>query len=155
MLLQAECEVLDRKMAGLRADMGEQAAEVHRSHKFNSGATEPTGDSSPTKLASGLLGTAEVLPICMLSTCVLLMPLLSMSRIGMLRSASSLLQCSHKSDSGVTEPTDDSLPSKLATGLLGTAKVLRICMLSTPLLSVSLAFMPLLLITSLSMSSVR
>lgn len=60
--VQAECEVVDRKMATLKADIGEQAAEVHRSHKFNSGATEPTGDSSPTKLASGLIGTAEVLP---------------------------------------------------------------------------------------------
>lgn len=58
--VQAECEVVDRKMATLKADIGEQAAEVHRSHKFNSGATEPTGDSSPTKLASGLIGTAEV-----------------------------------------------------------------------------------------------
>ena len=48
-------------MATLKADIGDQAAEVHRSHKFNSGATEPTGDSSPTKLASGLVGTAEVL----------------------------------------------------------------------------------------------
>ena len=61
--LQAECEVLDRKMAALKADMGEQAAEVHRSHKFNSGATEPTGESSPGKLASGLLATAEVTPL--------------------------------------------------------------------------------------------
>lgn len=50
-------------MATLKADIGDQAAEVHRSHKFNSGATEPTGDSSPTKLASGLVGTAEVLLI--------------------------------------------------------------------------------------------
>lgn len=49
-------------MATLKADIGEQAAEVHRNHKFNSGATEPTGDSSPTKLASGLAGTAEVMP---------------------------------------------------------------------------------------------
>lgn len=57
---QADSEVLDRKMAALQADIGEQAAEVHRNHKFNSGATEPTGESSPTKLASGLLGTAEV-----------------------------------------------------------------------------------------------
>ena len=47
-------------MAALQAEIGEQAAEVHRNHKFNSGATEPTGESSPTKLASGLLGTAEV-----------------------------------------------------------------------------------------------
>ena len=58
--MQAECEVLDRKMASLKADIGEQAAEVHRNHKFNSGATEPTGKSSPTKLSSGLVGTAEV-----------------------------------------------------------------------------------------------
>lgn len=48
-------------MATLKADIGDQAAEVHRSHKFSSGATEPTGASSPTKLASGLVGTAEVL----------------------------------------------------------------------------------------------
>lgn len=61
--LQAECEVLDRKMATLKADIGDQAAEVHRSHKFNSGATEPTGESSPTKLASGLVGTAEVMQL--------------------------------------------------------------------------------------------
>ncbi|KAL0050998.1 hypothetical protein WJX82_000304 [Trebouxia sp. C0006] len=61
--LQVECEVLDRKMATLKADIGDQAAEVHRSHKFNSGATEPTGDSSPTKLASGLVGTAEVMQL--------------------------------------------------------------------------------------------
>lgn len=57
---QAECEVYERKMAALKADIGEQAAEVHRNHKFNSGATEPTGEPSLTKLASGLVGTAEV-----------------------------------------------------------------------------------------------
>ena len=47
-------------MAALQAEIGEQAAEVHRNHKFSSGATEPTGESSPTKLASGLVGTAQV-----------------------------------------------------------------------------------------------
>ena len=56
-------------MATLKADIGEQAAEVHRSHKFNSGATEPTGDSSPTKLASGLVGTAEVMPVIQMNNC--------------------------------------------------------------------------------------
>ena len=49
-------------MAALKADIGEQAAEVHRNHKFNSGATEPTGEPSLTKLALGLVGTAEVCP---------------------------------------------------------------------------------------------
>lgn len=57
-------------MATLKADIGEQAAEVHRNHKFNSGATEPTGDSSPTKLASGLVGTAEVMPTIQLDASV-------------------------------------------------------------------------------------
>ena len=56
-------------MATLKADIGEQAAEVHRNHKFNSGATEPTGESSPTKLASGLVGTAEVMPAVQMDTC--------------------------------------------------------------------------------------
>ena len=56
-------------MATLKADIGEQAAEVHRNHKFNSGATEPTGDSSPTKLASGLVGTAEVMPTIQMDVC--------------------------------------------------------------------------------------
>lgn len=60
LVLQTDSEVLDRKMAALQADIGEQAAAVHRNHKFNSGATEPAGESSPTKLASGLVGTAEV-----------------------------------------------------------------------------------------------
>ncbi|KAL3152273.1 hypothetical protein ABBQ32_001347 [Trebouxia sp. C0010 RCD-2024] len=61
--IQAECEVYERKMAALKADIGEQAAEVHRNHKFNSGATEPTGEPSLTKLASGLVGTAEVMQL--------------------------------------------------------------------------------------------
>lgn len=61
--IQAECEVYERKMAALKADIGEQAADVHRNHKFNSGATEPTGEPSLTKLASGLVGTAEVMQL--------------------------------------------------------------------------------------------
>ena len=60
--MQAESEVLGRKMAALQGVIAEQAAEVHRSNKFNSGATEPSAGSSPTKLNSGLAGTAEVLP---------------------------------------------------------------------------------------------
>lgn len=80
LVVQAECEVLDRKMAALQAEMREQAAEVHRNHKFNSGATEPTGESSPTKLASGLVGTAEV---CIHSHATCLVCMLSSERVHM------------------------------------------------------------------------
>ena len=59
-MFQAEAEVLARKMAALQGNIAEQAAEVHRCNKFNSGAKEPSAGSSPTKLASGLAGTAEV-----------------------------------------------------------------------------------------------
>lgn len=47
-------------MAALEGHIAEQAAEVHRSNKFDSGAKGPSADCSPTKLASGLAGTAEV-----------------------------------------------------------------------------------------------
>lgn len=47
-------------MAALEGDIAEQAAEVHRSNKFDSGVKGPSADSSLTKLASGLAGTAEV-----------------------------------------------------------------------------------------------
>jgi hypothetical protein len=47
-------------MAALKQDISEQAAEAAQRHKFNSGATEPTGDSSPRRLTSGLAATAEV-----------------------------------------------------------------------------------------------
>ena len=60
--MQAEVEILDRKLAALKQEMNEQAADIAQRHKFNSGATEPTGQSSPRRLASGLAATAEASP---------------------------------------------------------------------------------------------
>ncbi len=57
--VQAEVEILDRKLAALKQEMNEQAVDIAQRHKFNSGATEPTGQSSPRRLASGLAATAE------------------------------------------------------------------------------------------------
>ena len=53
-------EVLDRKMAVLKQDISVQAAEAAHKHKFNSGTSEPSGDCSPEKLASGVAATAQV-----------------------------------------------------------------------------------------------
>ena len=58
--IQAETEVLARKLAALQGNIAEQAAEVHRCNKFNSGAKEPSAGASPANLAAGLAGTAEV-----------------------------------------------------------------------------------------------
>ena len=57
--VQAEVEILDRKLAVLKQEMNEQAVDIAQRHKLNSGATEPTGQSSPRRLASGLAATAE------------------------------------------------------------------------------------------------
>jgi hypothetical protein len=46
-------ELLDRKMATLRADISEKAAEAAKVYKFNAGAAHPTADSSPETVAAG------------------------------------------------------------------------------------------------------
>jgi len=46
-------ELLDRKMATLRADINEKAAEAAKVYKFNAGAAHPTADSSPETVAAG------------------------------------------------------------------------------------------------------
>lgn len=58
--MQAEVEVLDRKMGLLKQDIAAQAAAAAQQHKFNSGSAEPSGDCSPQKLAFGVAATAEV-----------------------------------------------------------------------------------------------
>ena len=50
---QAGVELLDRKMATLRADISEKAAEAAKVYKFNAGAAHPTADSSPETVAAG------------------------------------------------------------------------------------------------------
>ena len=58
--MQATVAILDRKMAILRAGIAEQAALAAQRHKFNQGSLQPTGDTSPGRLASGLAATAHV-----------------------------------------------------------------------------------------------
>lgn len=48
-------------MAALKADIAQQAALAAQRHKFNQGSEHPSGDASPTRLASGLAATAQVL----------------------------------------------------------------------------------------------
>lgn len=50
---QAGVELLDRKMATLRADISEKAAEAAQVYKFNAGAAHPTQDSSAATVAAG------------------------------------------------------------------------------------------------------
>ena len=52
--------ILDRQMAALRAEISEQAALAAQTFKFNQGSMQPTGDTSPGRLASGLAATAQV-----------------------------------------------------------------------------------------------
>ncbi len=52
-MTQAGVELLDRKMATLRADINEKAAEAAKVYKFNAGAAHPTADSSPETVAAG------------------------------------------------------------------------------------------------------
>lgn len=52
-MTQAGVELLDRKMATLRADISEKAAEAAKVYKFNAGAAHPTADSSPETVAAG------------------------------------------------------------------------------------------------------
>jgi len=61
--LQAGVELLDRKMATLRADISEKAAEAAQVYKFNAGAAHPTQDSSAATVAAGLAATAEVMQL--------------------------------------------------------------------------------------------
>lgn len=56
--------ILDRKMAALRTEIAQQAAIAAQRHKFNQGSAQPTGDASPTRLASGLAATAQVCARC-------------------------------------------------------------------------------------------
>ena len=56
--------ILERKMAILRGEISEQAALAAQRHKFNQGSLQPTGDTSPGRLASGLAATAHVRPSC-------------------------------------------------------------------------------------------
>lgn len=58
--LQASVEILDRKMALLREEVAEQAATAALLHKFNSGASEPTGEVTHQRLMQGLAATKEV-----------------------------------------------------------------------------------------------
>lgn len=51
--------ILDRKMAALRTEIARQAALAAQRHKFSQGSAQPTGDASPTRLASGLAATAQ------------------------------------------------------------------------------------------------
>ena len=56
--------ILERKMAILQGEISEQAALAAQRHKFNQGSLQPTGDTSPGRLASGLAATAHVRPSC-------------------------------------------------------------------------------------------
>ncbi len=69
---QASVAILDRKMAALKADIAQQAALAAQRHKFNQGSEHPSGDASPSRLASGLAATAQValLQRCSTSTTV-------------------------------------------------------------------------------------
>ena len=67
-MLQATVAILDRQMAALRAEISEQAALAAQTFKFNQGSMQPTGDTSPGRLASGLAATAQV---CMLVLSIL------------------------------------------------------------------------------------
>jgi hypothetical protein len=58
--LQAAAEVLEGKMGSLREEVAEQAATAALLHKFNSGASEPTGEVTRQRLVQGLLSTKEV-----------------------------------------------------------------------------------------------
>jgi hypothetical protein len=51
--------ILDRKMAALKSEIAQQAALAAQRHKFSQGTAQPTGDASPTRLASGLAATAQ------------------------------------------------------------------------------------------------
>ena len=57
---QASVAILDRKMAALRSEIAQAAALAAQRHKFSQGSAQPTGDASPTRLASGLAATAQV-----------------------------------------------------------------------------------------------
>lgn len=46
-------ELLDRKMATLRRDISDKAAQAAQVYKFNAGAAHPTQDSSPDTVAAG------------------------------------------------------------------------------------------------------
>ena len=59
-VMQATVAILDRQMAALRAEIVEQAALAAQTFKFNQGSMQPTGDTSPGRLASGLAATAQV-----------------------------------------------------------------------------------------------
>lgn len=59
--MQAGVESLDRRMAALREEIETKAAAAAERHKFSAGASEPAADSSPSKLASGVAATAEVM----------------------------------------------------------------------------------------------
>ena len=63
-VLQAACEVLVSKMKALRQEVSAQAASAALLHKFNSGATEPTGEVTRQRLLHGLIATQEVSPSC-------------------------------------------------------------------------------------------
>ena len=43
--------ILERKMAILQGEISEQAALAAQRHKFNQGSLQPTGDTSPGRLA--------------------------------------------------------------------------------------------------------
>ena len=58
--LQAAVEVLEGKMRRLREEVCEQAATAAMLHKFNSGASEPTGEVTRSHIAQGLQATKEV-----------------------------------------------------------------------------------------------
>ena len=51
---------MENRMAAMERDIAAAAAEAAEKHKFNSGAAEPVGATSPARLASGLAATAEV-----------------------------------------------------------------------------------------------
>ncbi|KAK9826530.1 hypothetical protein WJX74_000568 [Apatococcus lobatus] len=59
--LQGEAERMENRMAAVERDIAAAAAEAAEKHKFNSGAAEPVGATSPARLASGLAATAEVM----------------------------------------------------------------------------------------------
>lgn len=60
---QAAAEVLEGKMGSLREEVAEQAATAALLHKFNSGASEPTGKVTRQRLVQGLLATKEVMAL--------------------------------------------------------------------------------------------
>lgn len=60
--LQAAVEVLTNKMKAVRQEVASQAASAALLHKFNSGATEPTGEVTRQRLTQGIMATKEVQP---------------------------------------------------------------------------------------------